>query len=228
MKKLILLILLLASPCLAAEPIQLARMNPYVAASAGGAAACTPGAPGSDGAQIGITTSGGTNRGYNTADALYCNLYQANCTGTIGTAYAYHYDTTIESIKMSVYSTTDTNPANAPTNGSLVGSTGAIASSSAEWADGATSGGSVTNGNYYWLCLHTPPTSGTWAAKDTTGLTRHIIPSAGSYATIPTTIPAAATCTGSGTPNACCTGEGTGCAATTTADRKIDMFVGIQ
>ena len=196
----------------------------------GGAAACTPSTPGNDNSELGYMTEGGTSTAVSN-EVIYCQMFSADCSGTLGTAYIY----TIANVgsgtsKIGVFSTSDSNDANPPTNGTLVGYTGVINSDdSAGWDSGAMSGGSVTSSAKYWLCLFTNSNIGYRIKRYyDAGLTRHAKTVSGVYATIPATLPTASTCTASETPYSCCTGEGTGCEWATTANQKTSIFVGIQ
>jgi hypothetical protein len=184
---------------------------------------CTASTPETDNSEIGTITAGGSSASIGTA-RMYCMLYQADCTGTLGTAYLYGLS---NAAKISVYSTTDTDHASTPTVGTLVGYSGAISfGGEAGWVNSATNGGSVTSGNYYWLCIHTTTTSPTFYY--TTGLNRWYIDITGVYTTPPSALPVAGDCTGSKTPYSCCTDVDTGCTWTGLADRKMSGFVGIQ
>ena len=85
---------------------------------------------------------------------MKCIPYTADCSGTLGYAYAYHSGTDAENVKVVVYS--DAAAGGAPVVGDLkIAASAAMSSSTdAEWAQSSGKlGGSVTSGNPYWVCL---------------------------------------------------------------------------
>lgn len=223
MKKLYLILLIVLLLCAEAFPADIGFCRKH---GGGAAVACTASTPGTDNSEIGTVNAGGSHAVHST-NRMYCELYQADCTGTLGTAYMYGSTAISGVAKVSVYSTTDTTSSSTPTVGTRVGYSGEITfGASAAWVNSATGGGSVTANGYYWLCFHTSA-----VAPDlyyTTGLSRWYIAITGAYDTPPAALPVAGDCTASKTPYSCCTGEGTGCTWTETANAKSSIFVGIQ
>ena len=115
-----------------------------------GAAGCTPSTPGNDNDEIGMVAVGASVTTM-TPYRLYAWLYEPDCSGDLGTAYIYSDETGGSGAnKILIFSTTDTNTESVPTNGTTIGSSGAIASDAvAGWDSGAMSGGSVTTGTKY-------------------------------------------------------------------------------
>jgi hypothetical protein len=190
---------------------------------------CTASTPGNDNDEIGYMTIGGTNAAH-TGNRFYCWLYQAGCSDSLNDAYIYARSATGDRYqKILVASTTDTNPSTAPTNGTVIGYTAEITTDTSEgWDSGAMSGGSVTSGNYYWVCIATPNSASiSNFYYDAGGPDRHYVTSAGDYDTLPATLPISADCVDVDDPYGCCTGSGAGCSWTTTADRNTSLFVGI-
>lgn len=230
MKRLLIALLLLAAPAWAEEPFNLARMSGPMLGAGGSAAVCTESTPSVDNSEIGYLSVGAASAN-GTVGRMYCSLYAADCTGTLGTANIYISDAgVVLNTKISVYSTTDTSSSSAPTNGALVGASSAIGSngnSTPMWKSSVTSGGSVTSASKYWLCYHTDD-AGSPAFYYDSGLNRYYTTVDGAYTTPPSTLPAAAVCVGSGDPYSCCTGSGAGCTWTSAANRQVSVFVGIK
>lgn len=187
---------------------ELAAMNPYVAGTVK-AASCTASVPGSDNSELGYLSVGGSNTASAIGGKIYCMLFTADCSGTLGTAYFYNRSTGTKN-KVAAYSTTDTVHSTPPTNGTRLGYTSEItAGADDDWYSAAMSGGTVTQGNKYWLCYLTPAKDGGVGGNNDAGVDRHGIDYAvGEYTTPPSTLPSS--------------GWGT------TTDRKMSVFIGIQ
>jgi hypothetical protein len=120
-------------------------------------------------------------------DYMACVRAQADCTGTLGYAYAYMYSgDNGESFKVCVYNSASAGP---PDSGdtALSGSTcrTITATSSSQWEQSSGKiGGSVSSGTYYYICLisgaATTMTKGTEA-----GFSWYGESISGSYATPP-------------------------------------------
>jgi hypothetical protein len=191
---------------------------------------CTASTPGNDNDEIGYMTIGADNATHSN-NRFYCWLRQADCTGSLGTAYIYARSTSGDRYqKLLVASTTDTDPSASPTNGTVIGYTAEITTdTSAGWDSTAMSGGSVTQSEYYWVCIATPNSASiSNFYYDAGGPQRHYVSSAGDYDTLPATLPVSSDCVGTDDPFGCCTGAGTGCSWTATADRNTSLFVGIE
>ena len=215
-----LLILLLAVPVYA-------DMNGYVAGGSAAAAGCTASTPGNDNSEIGYITVGSSSAA-TLIDRMYCYLYPADCSGSLGTGYVYGSHATAGYGKISAFSTTDTVDTDPPTNGTLIGGTAELSfDSTPAYKSGALSGGTVIATTNYWMCFQTKNGSAPTLVYDA-GKTRHSLNVTGQYTTLPTSLPVVADCVGSGDPYSCCTGAGTGCTWTSTADRKNSVFIGIQ
>lgn len=206
MRKLIILALLLLCP------IQTHAFSAAIQAALGVVASgCTASDPDNDYCEIGKMAVGATTGTATVEGKIYCQLRTADGTGTLATAYV--YSKTIDSkypsnLVVSVYSTTDTTAASAPTNGTRLGYTGEITNDATSgWDNGAMSGGSITNGSKYWLCVTTDSTTSQRPYFNyDTGVSRHSIDS--SDHPVP---PESLATTGWGT----------------TADRDMSIFVGI-
>jgi hypothetical protein len=81
-----------------------------------------------------------------------CWSVSASATGTLTTAYIHHADTNTASAKVCVYS----NDGDSPDAGdSKLGCSSAITPSTIGWSSAAMSGGSVSTGTSYYLCVFT-------------------------------------------------------------------------
>ena len=145
-KLIIVLILLLSSPCFA---LTAAGKFMGVMGSGGGGGAT---------GYIGTNTQGGSSQSVG-ADWGIANAVTASVSGTLGTAYVYYTgNDSGRNLMICVYTKTSSNPAVADTK---VGCTGAITSGGASgWKSGSITG-SVTNGNDYWITVFAS-TDGAW------------------------------------------------------------------
>jgi hypothetical protein len=155
MKTLILIIitLLLAIPCLAGS----GSVAITLSGTAGAAGGCSE-STNEVGNRNQETNVGGINPG-----EAFASRAQADCTGTLGTAYVYHGDTVASEVKICVYNDAGTASA-LDTSDTLVGCTAAMSiDTSTGWKTGAINAGSVTSGNYYWVIILTNSALGTFA-----------------------------------------------------------------
>jgi len=223
-KKLSILLIILLLPAFAYAG---GAMGLMMAASGGATAGCTPSTPGNDYSEIGYLTVGSSNAA-TLIDRIYCFLYVPDCSGSLGTGYLYGSDDTTALAKISAFSTTDTDPDIAPTNGSRIGYTAELSfDSTPAWQSAAMSGGSVVTTASYWICAQTKNGNAPTLYYDA-GKVRHSLNVTGQYTTPPALLPVAGDCVGSADPYSCCTGAGTGCTWSTTADRMNSVFIGID
>jgi hypothetical protein len=149
MKKVLTLFFILwCSTAWAVEPINLARgFNPYVAGSTGGAAASCSEATN----EVGLRDEGTDTRTL-APDIAVCYEATADCTGTLGTGYAYHNNTTAANVKTCVF-LKGTNPDTNGTNTKVGCSSSIAGGTSTGWKTSAMDGGSVTGTASYWVCI---------------------------------------------------------------------------
>lgn len=172
MRKLILFLLLLASPAWAGGVISGAVLSGC--STGGGAGGCNP-ASNEVGDRQDITGDATL-----AADNMACILYEADCSGTLGVAYARHSGTQEDNVKICVYNSvfqTDITSSHKPDNSDTMVSGSScvtISSSASEWANSGASkvGGSVTSGVKYLVCM----------VADTTQWKYYIDTTAGNYA----------------------------------------------
>lgn len=163
MRKLILLLLLIASPAWAGGVISGAVLS---GCSTGGGATCSTSTD-----YVGQKNAGYSTAASNSHDYIICQKYTASCSscasGTLSNLYFNHHATSSESAAMCVYGPTSNS---SPSGEAKVGcGTGKITSSTDnEDATVAADGGSITCGSSYWLCI-SPATGGYYSHK-TTGL----------------------------------------------------------
>lgn len=156
MKRLCLILfvlLLLAAPAMAEEPLQLARMSGPMLGSGGGVvAAC---------GNLGQTTDYGSEHTDMSGDMIFCQRYQAPCSGSLGYGYVHHYGTASDNCKIIVYNDAGSTPGVPDSGDSKIGNTSAIsASADQQYKSSEKLGGSITSGNYYWVCVVADPTTG--------------------------------------------------------------------
>lgn len=123
----------------------------------------TAGSCGGSPQNLGYSTIG-TNNGTTGQLAEVLNVYTAPCTGSLQNAYAYHQTTNSENSKVCIYLDDGDNIPNS--GDTKVACSGVISSNvNGEWATAAFSGGTVTEGNVYWVVLAGGGTTQGWNGK---------------------------------------------------------------
>ena len=145
----ILLFIFIAGEGLAFSPAIQGAIN-STATPAGGS--CDPATN-----EIGTRTASTDHYGFITSTQAICVQWTADCTGTLGYAYAYHYGASAGTGKICAYSEADAD-IEPDASDLLLGCSGEFTSSTdQEWAKSASKvAGSVavTSGTTYWLCLY--------------------------------------------------------------------------
>jgi hypothetical protein len=171
------ILLLFAVPCYALNPFQAFMMS--AGASGAAAPACNPASN-----EVGDRTDYGTEHIDFSADTLYCFLYTADCSGTLGYAYIYHYGTATDNAKVCVYS--DDGDGNADAGDTKIACSDAItASADQQYQSSGKLGGSVIKDTNYWVCV-IPDSTGFDVTRTASGYrTLNWGVETGSYATPP-------------------------------------------
>jgi hypothetical protein len=153
MKKLILLLLLI--PSLAWGQVSTSGVSLSGCSSGGAsAAACNPASD-----EVGQRTEHPGTSSF-TGNYLTCELFEAECSGSLGVAYIFHHGTDTDNVKIAVFDSvyqTDLETSHLPDSSDTIvsGSQWVTISGSTEtWMNsGATKvGGAVTGGKKYFIC----------------------------------------------------------------------------
>lgn len=108
---------------------------------------------------LGPTTIGGSSDNWS-ADYAVLNRVQATGSGTLTTGFIYAGTTATQNMKVAVYTSSGASPAAGDTQ---VGISGTVAASGAAgWYSASMSGGTITNGNFYWVCVFLQNSGGGW------------------------------------------------------------------
>jgi hypothetical protein len=170
-----------------AEPIQLARMNPYVAGGAR-AASCSVSTD-----YVGSKTTSGTSSSAS-ADYVRCTRFQAtelSCSSsTLNTGYLYHTSTSSDNAKIAVFGRASADVGVSPmTDDLLIGTWGTISGYAVNGGYGSVSigTGQIIKDRWYWVCFITD--ASTWErVADTTAGTSYYKNIAGSYDSPPSAL----------------------------------------
>ena len=140
--------------------------------------------------EVGDRTS--TNTGWNNManNEIDCFLYQADCSGTLRYAWVDHQGTGTDDVKIGVFTSQHGSTVHSPDSGdTLVGSwsTGDTVSTDTFIQLSGTIGGSVTSGNWYWVCALAGPNALS-IAQNTSGTRTLYYNSSSSYSSPPSTL----------------------------------------
>lgn len=115
--------------------------------------------PAASASNLGPTTIGGSNDSWS-ADYAVINRVQATGSGTLQSGFIYAGNSATQNFKLGVYTSAGAAPVIGDTSvgiSGVIGTTGGPA-----WFNNTMSGGSITSGNFYWVCIFLENSGGGW------------------------------------------------------------------
>lgn len=160
--------------------------------AAGGSAASAPAGCSASTEEVGDRTQEATSQSIST-DYAYVFRVQADCSGNLNTAYIYHNDTNVSSVKIAIYNSTQAALSDEGINATLVEVSSAITTDAATgWKSVAMAGTEpVVAGNWYWIAIFKQLGGNNFITVRNSTATLYYKTTSGYYATPPDPLPAA-------------------------------------